>query len=79
MERRSIMLVMWYLEVKASRSDLEALSYNDLIQHCFFHCKSGQKSGILVAKRGQPWEMYIQVVHCDTRGLPEDCDCFGYD
>ncbi len=42
-ERRSMMLVMLYLEVRASRSDWEALSYGYFIQCCFF--PSGMKNG----------------------------------
>ena len=45
------MLVMWYLEVKASRSDLEASSYGDFIQHCFFQCKSGLLSEMWAEER----------------------------
>ena len=50
MERRSIMLVMWYFEIRASRSDLEALSYDDFIQRCFSQCKNGPLSEMWAKK-----------------------------
>ena len=42
-----MMLVMWYFEVRVSRSDLEASSYAQLIQRCFFKAKP---SGVKIDK-----------------------------
>ena len=56
-ERKSTMLVMWYFEVKASRSDSEALSYARFIQHFFtktisdFQVRCGRRQESFSSKR----------------------------
>ena len=40
-----MMLLMWYFEVSASRSDLEALSYAHFIQRHFFKARTDFQDG----------------------------------